>query len=293
MASGSDPVEELLEHEEFEIPHQSPLFHAEQSDRYERQRLFNAYEKKFSCRLIAVVDQLLPYSATLFEELIYDADPEQDLHLVLVTPGGDGETAVRLARSAQSRCKKFTVIVPDQAKSAGTMLSLGAHEILMGPVSDLGPIDPQLQVGTGLVSAKEIIAAVDEATERVQSAPETYALHASLLADVTALMVQQARAALARTDDQLREALRANPDRTDDEVEILRSALSEPLITAAKSHGAIFGHSEALAAGLPVVSADPASLQWQLIWRLWAKYFALGERFYEGARASKRFAWPQ
>jgi membrane-bound ClpP family serine protease len=279
---------------ELELPTQSPLFHAEQSDRYERQGLFIAYQEHFNCRLIAVVDQLLPYSITLFEELIYDADAAQDLHLLLVTPGGDGETAVRLARSAQARCREFTVIVPDQAKSAGTILALGAHHILMGPVSDLGPIDPQIQIANGtLVSAKDIIAAVDEATSRVQAAPETYALHAALLADVTALMVQQARAALARTDDLLEEALRANKDRSNEEVDALRTSLAEPLITSAKSHGAVFGLDEALAAGLPVTPADPVSAQWQVIWRLWAKYFAMSQRFYEGERASKMFPWPQ
>lgn len=277
-----------------DLPPQSPLFHAEQSDRYERQQLITAYEERFGCRLIAVVDQILPYSVTLFEELIYDANPEEDLHLMLATPGGDGETAVRLARSAQARCRELTVIVPDQAKSAGTILALGAHRILMGPVSDLGPIDPQIQIADGtLMSAKDIIAAVDEATERVQSAPETYALHASLLADVTALMVQQARAALARTDDLLEEALKANGGRSPEEVAALRTSLAKPLITAAKSHGAVFGIEEAIAAGLPAEHADPASLQWQLVWRLWAKYFNAGQRVYEGARASKMFPWPQ
>jgi membrane-bound ClpP family serine protease len=213
---------------------------------------------------------------------------------LLVTPGGDGETAVRLARSAQAHCRELTVIVPDQAKSAGTILALGAHHILMGPVSDLGPIDPQIQTSEGtLVSAKDIIAAVDEATARVQDAPETYALHASLLADVTALMVQQAGSALDRTDDLLHEALTANTDRGKGEVESLRTMLVEPLITSAKSHGAIFGLEEATGAGLPVTAADPASPQWQLIWRLWAKYFAMGLRVYEAERASKTFPWPQ
>jgi ATP-dependent protease ClpP protease subunit len=278
----------------FTLPSQSPLFHAEQSERYDRQQLFIAYEEMFSCRLIAIFDQILPYSVTLLEELIYDADPDQDLHLLLVTPGGDGETAVRLARSAQSRCKEFTVIVPDQAKSAGTILALGAHHILMGPPSDLGPIDPQIQIANGtLVSAKDIIAAVDEATERVQAAPETYALHASLLADVTALMVQQARAALGRTDDLLNEALTANGDRSPLEVAALRESLTEPLIVGAKSHGAIFGIDEALAAGLPAEAADTTSMQWQLVWRLWAKYFNMNLRVYEGARASKMYTWPQ
>jgi len=112
---------------------------------------------------------------TLFEELIYDADPNTDLHILLASPGGDGETAVRLVRSAQARCRQLTVVVPDQAKSAATLLALGAHHILMGPASDLGPIDPQFLLGDGsLVSAKDIIGSVEEAVKTVQAAPETY-----------------------------------------------------------------------------------------------------------------------
>jgi len=52
---------------------------------------------------------------------LFDADPDQDLHVLLGAPGGDGETAFRLIRQAQSRCREFTVIVPDQAKSAGSL----------------------------------------------------------------------------------------------------------------------------------------------------------------------------
>lgn len=278
----------------FDLPLQSPLFHAEQADRYDRQRLIGLYQEAFDCRLVVLVDNIFPYAITLFEELIYNADPAQDLHLLLNTQGGDGETAVRLARAAQSRCREFTVIVPDMAKSAGTILALGAHRIVMGPVSDLGPIDPQFQLPNGsLVGAKDIIAAVDDASAKVQEAPDTYPLHASLLSDVTGLMVQQARAALARTDDLLVEALRTNPDRTANDVETLARSLHEPLIEHPQSHGAIFGATEAAAAGLPVDVADPTSPHWQLIWRLWAKYFALFQRVYEGERASKLIPWQQ
>lgn len=277
-----------------ELPDQSPLYHAEQADRYERQRLITAYQGEFRCRLVVVVDAIFSYGITLFEELIYDADPGQDLHFLLYTPGGDGETAVRLVRSAQARCRKLTVVVPDLAKSAGTLLALGAHHILMGPTSDLGPVDPQFQLPDGsLASAKAIIAAVEEASEKVQQAPDTYPIHASLLSDVTALMLQQARAALARSDDLLEEALRSNPDRTDEDVAALRRALKQPLIGKPQSHDAIFGAQEAVAAGLPVLQADPRSKQWEIIWRLWAKYFALWSRVYEGERASKVMPWPQ
>ncbi|MBA2357196.1 MAG: hypothetical protein H0V84_02070 [Actinobacteria bacterium] len=183
----------------FGLPRQSPLFHAQQADRYERQQLIADYESLYNCRLIVMIDAIFPYSVTPFEELIYDNRTDRDVHLILATPGGDGETAVRLVRAAQARCKELTVIVPDVAKSAGTLLALGAHWILMGPASDLGPIDPQFQFPDGsLVAAKDMIAAVDDATKKVQAAPATYPIHAALLSDVSALMVQQARSELLR-----------------------------------------------------------------------------------------------
>lgn len=119
---------------QLDLPDQSPLFHAQQARRYERQRLIAEYEAAFDCRLIVLIDAIFPYSTTFLEELIFDAKPTEDLHLLLNSPGGDGETAVRLVRSCQARCRELTVIVPDLAKSAGTLLAIGAHHIVMGPM---------------------------------------------------------------------------------------------------------------------------------------------------------------
>lgn len=186
----------------------------------------------------------------------------------------------------------MTIIVPDQAKSAATLLTLGAHHILMGPASDLGPIDPQLVRNNEWVAAKDIIAAVDNATERVTEAPDTYAVYASLLSDITAVMLQQARSALDRTSDQLEEALMSNPARDPSEVQRLKENLKEPMIGGATTHSALFSVDDAVKAGLPVIKANPLGRQWRLIWRLWANYFALGQDVlysgvYENARVSQ------
>ena len=275
-------------------PPQSPLFHAQNAARYERQGIIKDYQAAHNCKLIVVVDQIWSYAVNVFEDLIFDADPSKDLHILLATPGGDGETAVRLVRAAQSRCKELTVIVPDQAKSAGTIFALGAHHILMGPTSDLGPIDPQISVGQAqpgelppLAAAKDLIAAVASAEAAVQAAPDTYPLHASLLADVTALMVQQARSALARSEDILWEALTSNADREKTSAESLRNAVKARLIESPKNHGAICSAADAVAMGLPVVEADPFGDQWSMIWRLWMKYWSLDQRIYEAEFASQ------
>lgn len=94
-----------------------------------------------------MADVIFPMSVTYFEELIFDANPEEDLHLMLDSPGGDGETAVRLVRAAQSRCRELTIIVPNQAKSAGTVMVMGAHCILMGPTSEKALLDGPVLAG--------------------------------------------------------------------------------------------------------------------------------------------------
>lgn len=275
------------------LPGQSPLFHAQQSDRYDRQNWIRSYEQQFDCRLIVVIDDIFPDGITLLEDLIFDASPEQDLHLLLDSPGGDGETAIRMLQSIQARCRELTVIVVDRAKSAATLIGLGAHHLLMGPTSDLGPIDPQFRVPRGdgswdLAAGKDIVAAVDAALADVSQRPDTYPVHAALLADVTALMVQAARSAIGHTSNLLREALAGNADRTPEEVDRLVAALTDPLIESPKAHGAVFGFRDAQRAGLPVVACDPRSWQWQLLWRLYTKYRAVAATsIYEGGSASQ------
>ena len=89
---------------------------------------------------MVIKDVLFSRSVTPFEETLYDANPSEDLHVLLSTPGGDGETALRLIRQAQSRCKELTVVVPDQAKSARP------HAAGLGlPVDEAAPGDPRRQ----------------------------------------------------------------------------------------------------------------------------------------------------
>ncbi len=278
-----------------ELPPQTPLYHAQHSDRYTRQARITEYENLFAARLVVVVDYIGPWSVTYFEDLLYDLTPNDDLHLMLHTLGGDGEVAVRLVRSAQERCRRLTVIVPDRAKSAGTLLAMGANNILMGPTSDLGPVDPQLILSRDgsphWVAAKDLIAAVNDGLTKVQEKPQAVALLASLLSDVTYLMYQQAQSAIARTDDLVKQALASNPCRSPEQVTELFDKLKGPFIETPTVHGALLGAKEAIGAGLPITEADPSSNQWRRIWRLWVKYFIIssskGAHIYESQSASQ------
>jgi len=71
-------------------------------------------------------------------------DPEVPLDLVLHTPGGLVLASVQIARAIRHRKGKVTVFVPHYAMSGGTLIALGADEIVMAPHAVLGPVDPQL-----------------------------------------------------------------------------------------------------------------------------------------------------
>ncbi len=74
-----------------------------------------------------------------------NSDHTKDVVLFLLSPGGAGEPAYQISKLCKSFAKaSFKVIVPRFAKSAATLLAIGADEIHMGPLGQLGPIDPQI-----------------------------------------------------------------------------------------------------------------------------------------------------
>lgn len=68
----------------------------------------------------------------------------ENVLLVLCTRGGSPDAAYRMARFLQRNYKKFTLLITGHCKSSGTLIALGAHEIVMGDQAELGPLDIQL-----------------------------------------------------------------------------------------------------------------------------------------------------
>jgi hypothetical protein len=270
----------------------TPLYSAQNAERYARQQLIRRYEDLTQSRLIVMIDTVFAESVTYLEEVLRDTDPAQPLHLLLASPGGDGEVAVRLVRAMQARCSELVIVVPDMAKSAATIMCLGANRILMAPSSDLGPIDPQFRMGGSLFGAKELEAAVQSADQRVQAAPDTYPLYSGLLADVTMLMLETARSSMRRSYSLMEDAVECVLDDPEARSQLIQR-LKGPLLDEAQGHLTTIGPNAAQTLGLPVEIADTDSEQWQIIWALWTRYFSLGcfpagtVAIYENARASQ------
>ena len=64
--------------------------------------------------------------------------------LILVTEGGSSDSAFRMMRALQDKYSHITAVVSGWCKSAGTLMCIGAHELQMGALGELGPLDVQI-----------------------------------------------------------------------------------------------------------------------------------------------------
>lgn len=74
----------------------------------------------------------------------FPAERRTNAILILTTHGGLANSAFQIARFLQNHYREFSVFIPAFCKSAGTMIALGAHRLVMTPFSELGPLDVQL-----------------------------------------------------------------------------------------------------------------------------------------------------
>ncbi|HLQ38795.1 MAG TPA: Clp protease ClpP, partial [Planctomycetota bacterium] len=106
---------------------------------------------------------LLPMS-----DQLSNLEPEaRALDLILETPGGSGEVAEQIVRTLRDRFEDIAVIVPGWAKSAGTIMAMAADDILMGPMSALGPIDAQITWQGRVFSAHAFLEGLRKIKEEV------------------------------------------------------------------------------------------------------------------------------
>ena len=84
------------------------------------------------------------------------------LGLALETPGGLPAPAYKIGRALRQNFEKLTIYVPFSAYSAGTLIAVAADEIVMGQMSNLGPLDVQVPGRDGMyVSGSAFRKAVD------------------------------------------------------------------------------------------------------------------------------------
>lgn len=67
------------------------------------------------------------------------------ISLFLYTAGGITISGYGIVNMIREFCKNLTMIIPFKALSTGTLMVLGADEIIMSKMAQLGPVDPSLE----------------------------------------------------------------------------------------------------------------------------------------------------
>lgn len=105
-----------------------------------------------------------PYDDKLLD-LLANMNKRTNVILFLCSRGGNPDAAYRMARGLQENYSNFTVILAGRCKSAGTLLVIGAHEIVMTPHAELGPLDIQLGKKDELFELDSGLTVLDALTE--------------------------------------------------------------------------------------------------------------------------------
>lgn len=79
-----------------------------------------------------------------FMELVKAHASRPSATLLMVTYGGDPDAGFKIARYMQHRYKHLSILISGVCKSAGTLVALGAHEVVFAPYGELGPLDIQM-----------------------------------------------------------------------------------------------------------------------------------------------------
>ena len=93
---------------------------------------------------------------------------------ILVTVGGDADSAYRIARCLQEKYDYFYFYVPGYCKSAGTLVATGAHELIMSDHGELGPLDVQMSKKDELWEMESGLTVMDTLTALQKKALGTF-----------------------------------------------------------------------------------------------------------------------
>lgn len=93
------------------------------------------------------LDTLSLKDAEILFDLLQSVGKRNKLDLFLLSPGGFSDPAFKMAILCRDFAdENFGVIIPHYAKSAATLLCLGSDELVMGAASEIGPVDPRIQI---------------------------------------------------------------------------------------------------------------------------------------------------
>ena len=284
----------------------TPLYAALNSDRYCRQDLIREIQTKSEFRLICYVSSgscLVEHEDSIyFRDLLHRIGDSENVELMLHTPGGDIDAAEKLILMIRDQIGDggFRIIVPHRAKSAGTLMVLGADTVVMSDTSELGPIDPQVRIpdkdGRHIwVAAQNYLDAYTEHAKALNSDPNDAAAKI-MLEKLDPVLRQRCLAVMDRSRKLAEDLLRRGKILSDPTSWTVTA--SEPMDTERwRTHSQVISWRDAKdkKIGLRVDYVHPHDSRWQQYWQLYCLQrlnLKDNEKLFESDYVSLRTACP-
>jgi len=214
--------------------------------------------------------------ADMLEGVLRNLDLADGLALVISSPGGDGLAAERIVNlcRAYSGTGEYWAIVPGKAKSAGTMICFGASKILMGPTSELGPIDPQLAYADAdqVFSVYNLVQSYEDLFRRaIESDKPNLQPYLQQLANYDERQIAEMRAQLALSQDIAARVLASGMMHGKSQRTILSRIKIFLTPERTKTHGRPIYRDEADDCGLNIEMVDPHGVDWERVYELYIR----------------------
>jgi hypothetical protein len=108
-----------------------------------------------------------------------------EIDIILETPGGFAEVVEDMVKLVRDRYDKVGIIIPGWAKSAGTIFAMAGDEILMGPMSGLGPIDAQVVMNNKRFSAEAFLEGLEKIKAEVSTTGKLNTAYIPILQNIS------------------------------------------------------------------------------------------------------------
>ena len=215
--------------------------------------------------------------AETLEAILRECDLSKGLVLLLSSPGGDivaAEKIVNICRS-YSGTGEYWAVVPQQAKSAATMICLGASRVLMSPTSEMGPIDPQIMTSEDgerkVFSVNDLISSYDDLFGRATRETGHIEPYLQQLDRYDEREIVKMRRVCQLTADLAVGILKTGmmQSKSKEQIRAMISGLLSPDVT--KTHDRPIRLADAEKLGLIVERIDLRDTTWSLVYELWAR----------------------
>jgi hypothetical protein len=216
--------------------------------------------------------------AEMLEGVMQVCDFSKGVALIINSPGGIGLEAERIINvlRSYSGTGEYTTLVPAKAKSAATMICLGASKIVMGKTSELGTVDPQVTIKerdkVSRFSVYNIVKSYENLFERAVRETGHLEPYLQQLANYDEREIAEYKTALSLSDDIAVRALKACMLKDLPEADI-KKKIGIFLIpeTRAKVHGRPISAEDAVNCGLTIDVKTVNDPLWLLLYELYIR----------------------